>query len=65
MPHRHGMRRAQEDVVPLHEGTRHFRVYWSNVVPGMLQTESYAAAPLSTIAAFQGTPDDSQTAAAW
>ncbi|MFE3766974.1 helix-turn-helix domain-containing protein [Streptomyces sp. NPDC059104] len=62
--HRHGMRRAQEEVVPLYEGTRHFRVYCSNVVPGMLQTEAYATALLSTIAAFQGTPDDSETAAA-
>ncbi|MFE3579545.1 helix-turn-helix domain-containing protein [Streptomyces vinaceus] len=62
--HRHGMRRAQEEVVPLYEQTRHFRVYCSNVVPGMLQTEEYAAALLSTIAAFQGTPDDSATAAA-
>ncbi|MEV6952520.1 helix-turn-helix transcriptional regulator [Streptomyces sp. NPDC051183] len=62
--HRHGMRRAQEEVVPLYERTRHFRVYCSNVVPGMLQTESYATALLSTIAAFQGTPDDSETAAA-
>lgn len=62
--HRHGMRRAQEEVVPLYEQTRHFRVYCSNVVPGMLQTEAYAAALLSTIAAFQGTPDDSDTAAA-
>lgn len=62
--HRHGMRRAQEDVIPLYEQTRHFRVYCSNVVPGMLQTEAYAAALLSTIAAFQGTPDDSPTAAA-
>ncbi|WP_435600065.1 helix-turn-helix domain-containing protein [Streptomyces sp. C10-9-1] len=62
--HRHGMRRAQEEVVPLYEQTRQFRVYCSNVVPGMLQTEAYAAALLSTIAAFQGTPDDSKTAAA-
>ncbi|AYG82456.1 hypothetical protein DWB77_04632 [Streptomyces hundungensis] len=62
--HRHGMRRAQEEVVPLYEGTQHFRVYCSNVVPGMLQTEAYASALLSTIAAFQGTPDDSSEAAA-
>ncbi|HBF80115.1 MAG TPA: transcriptional regulator [Streptomyces sp.] len=62
--HRHGMRRAQEEVVPLYEQTRHFRVYCSNVVPGMLQTEAYATALLSTIAAFQGTPDDAETAAA-
>ncbi|MGW2847731.1 helix-turn-helix domain-containing protein [Streptomyces sp. NPDC001274] len=62
--HRHGMRRAQKEVVPLYQGTRHFRVYCSNVVPGMLQTEAYAAALLSTIATFQGTPDDSSDAAA-
>ncbi|WP_405799407.1 helix-turn-helix domain-containing protein [Streptomyces sp. NBC_01506] len=62
--HRHGMRRAQEEVVPLYEATRHFRVYCSNVVPGMLQTEAYATALLSTIATFQGTPDDSSEAAA-
>ncbi|MER5882753.1 helix-turn-helix transcriptional regulator [Streptomyces sp. NPDC001941] len=61
--HRHGMRRAQEEVVPLFQRTRHFRAYCSNVVPGMLQTEAYAAALLSTIAAFQGTPDDSEAAA--
>ncbi|MFD9564899.1 helix-turn-helix domain-containing protein [Streptomyces sp. NPDC059994] len=62
--HRHGMRRAQEEVVPLYERTRLFRVYCSNVVPGMLQTEAYASALLSTIAAFQDTPDDSSEAAA-
>jgi transcriptional regulator with XRE-family HTH domain len=62
--HRHGMRRAQEEVVPLWERTRKFRVYCSNVVPGMLQTEAYATALLSSIAAFQDTPDDSATAAA-
>ncbi|MEU4349088.1 helix-turn-helix transcriptional regulator [Streptomyces sp. NPDC023838] len=62
--HRHGMRRAQEEVVPLYERTRLFRVYCSNVIPGMLQTEAYATALLSTIAAFQNTPDDSSEAAA-
>lgn len=62
--HRHGMRRAQEEVVPLYEQTRLFRVYCSNVIPGMVQTEAYATALLSTIAAFQGTPDDSRVAAA-
>ncbi|MGW7550305.1 helix-turn-helix domain-containing protein [Streptomyces rimosus] len=62
--HRHGMRRAQEEVIPLYENTRHFRVFCSNVIPGMLQTEAYAAALLSTIATFQETPDDSVSAAA-
>lgn len=62
--HRHGMRRAQDEVVPLYRRTRHFRVYCSNLVPGMLQTEAYATALFSTIAAFQATPDDSKQAAA-
>lgn len=62
--HRHGMRRAQEEVVPLYKRTRKFRVYCSNVVPGMIQTEAYAQALLATIADFQGTPDDSSEAAA-
>ncbi|WP_049580118.1 helix-turn-helix domain-containing protein [Streptomyces sp. SBT349] len=62
--HGHGMRRAQEDVLPLYERTRHLRVYVSNVVPGVLQTEQYASALLSTIARFQGTPDDAPHAAA-
>lgn len=61
--HRHGMRRAQEEIVPLFEGTRNFRAYCSNVVPGMLQTEAYATALLSSIATFQGTPDDAPEAA--
>ncbi|WP_129842939.1 helix-turn-helix transcriptional regulator [Streptomyces sp. RFCAC02] len=61
--HRHGMRRAQEEVLPLYERTHRFRVYCSNVVPGILQTEPYASALLSTIAAFQGTPDDAAAAA--
>ncbi|WP_031075976.1 helix-turn-helix domain-containing protein [Streptomyces sp. NRRL WC-3742] len=55
---RHGMRRAQEEVVPLWERTRQFRVYASNVVPGMLQTPGYATALMASITEFQGTPDD-------
>ncbi|MEV1012107.1 helix-turn-helix transcriptional regulator [Streptomyces sp. NPDC049881] len=62
--HGHGMRRAQEEVLPLYERTRHLRVYVSNVIPGLLQTQQYAAALLARIAAFQGTPDDSKDAAA-
>ncbi|MGH3734674.1 MAG: helix-turn-helix domain-containing protein [Micromonosporaceae bacterium] len=61
--HRHGMNRSQQEVVPLYQRTKLFRVYCSNVIPGMVQTQEYAAALLSTIAAFQGYPDDSQTAA--
>lgn len=55
---RSGLKRLQESRVPLYELTRHFRVYSSNVVPGLLQTEEYAEALLRSIAAFHGTPDD-------
>ncbi|MFD4786771.1 helix-turn-helix domain-containing protein [Streptomyces sp. NPDC058459] len=56
--HRDGMRRVHESTVPLYERTTHFRVYASNVLPGMLQTSGYATGILRSITAFQGTPDD-------
>jgi transcriptional regulator with XRE-family HTH domain len=55
---RTGLRRLQESYVPLYERTRVFRVYCSNVVPGLLQTPAYATALLSQIADFHGTPND-------
>ncbi|MDJ1133406.1 helix-turn-helix domain-containing protein [Streptomyces iconiensis] len=60
---RTGLRRLQESYVPLYERTRHFRVYSSRVVPGVLQTEDYARALLSTIAQFRHVPDDADRAA--
>ncbi|GAA0332851.1 helix-turn-helix transcriptional regulator [Streptomyces blastmyceticus] len=62
--HRTGIRRHQESAVPLYEQTRQFRVYCSNVIPGLVQTEAYATALLSTISDFQGTPNDAPEAAA-
>ncbi|MCX5412346.1 helix-turn-helix transcriptional regulator [Streptomyces sp. NBC_00059] len=56
--HQDGMRRVHEKTMPLYERTAHFRVYASNVVPGMLQTTDYATGLLRSITAFQGTPDD-------
>ncbi|MEV3870833.1 helix-turn-helix transcriptional regulator [Streptomyces sp. NPDC049906] len=56
--HRDGMRRVHERTVPLYERTTHFRVYASNLVPGMLQTAGYATGLLRAITTFQGTPDD-------
>ncbi|MCP3820495.1 helix-turn-helix transcriptional regulator [Streptomyces sp. A3M-1-3] len=56
--HRDGMRRVHEQTVPLYQRTRHFRVYASNLVPGMLQTAEYATGLLRSITEFQGTPDD-------
>ena len=58
------MRRNQEADVPIYERTRSFRVYCSNVVPGVVQTHAYATALLALITGFQGTPDDSAEAAA-
>ncbi|WP_282793530.1 helix-turn-helix transcriptional regulator [Streptomyces sp. CC224B] len=55
---RTGLRRLQESYVPLFERTRSFRIYCSNVVPGILQTDGYARALLGSIATFRGTPDD-------
>ncbi|MFE9256198.1 helix-turn-helix domain-containing protein [Streptomyces sp. NPDC006879] len=55
---RTGLRRLQESYVPLFERTETFRIYCSNVIPGLLQTEGYATALLGSIAAFRGTPDD-------
>ncbi|MEH6373732.1 helix-turn-helix transcriptional regulator [Streptomyces sp. KLMMK] len=60
---RTGLRRLQESGVPLYERTRRFRTYATRLIPGTLQTENYARALLSTIAAFRGIPDDSAEAA--
>lgn len=50
--------------MPLYERTSTFRVYCSNVIPGLLQTSEYAAALMSAITRFQGTPDDVEQAVA-
>jgi transcriptional regulator with XRE-family HTH domain len=55
---RTGLRRLQESYVPLFERTRTFRIYCSNVVPGLLQTPAYATALLSEITAFREAPND-------
>ncbi|KJK46016.1 helix-turn-helix domain-containing protein [Streptomyces sp. NRRL F-4428] len=55
---RTGLRRLQESTGDLYQQTRVFRVYVSDVIPGFLQTPGYAAALLSSIAKFRGTPDD-------
>lgn len=53
-----GLRRLQESYIPLFERTKTFRVYCSNVVPGLLQTDEYATALLGSIRAFRNTPND-------
>ncbi|MES9525413.1 helix-turn-helix domain-containing protein [Streptomyces capoamus] len=61
---RTGLRRLQESTGDLYQRTKMFRVYVSDVVPGFLQTPGYAAALLSSIAGFRGTPDDVSDAVA-
>jgi transcriptional regulator with XRE-family HTH domain len=61
---RTGLRRLQESGMQLYRDTRLFRVYCSNVVPGLLQTPEYTRALLASIARFHGTPDDVRDAVA-
>src|SRR6266568_1909909 len=44
-----GMRRDQENRLPLHERTKVLKAYVGTVVPGFLQTPEYATALLSAI----------------
>ncbi|MGR3933244.1 helix-turn-helix domain-containing protein [Streptomyces sp. BRA346] len=55
---RTGLRRLQESYNELFEQTRMFRVYSSTLVPGLVQTEGYATALLTSITEFRQIPDD-------
>ncbi|WP_406291005.1 DUF5753 domain-containing protein [Streptomyces sp. NBC_00209] len=59
---RTGLRRLQEARIPLYERTKLHRAYASHVVPGLFQTPAYAAALLSSISRFHGTPNDTEEA---
>ncbi|MET9399663.1 helix-turn-helix transcriptional regulator [Kitasatospora sp. NPDC002965] len=59
---RTGLRAAQESVFDLYERTRHFRVYASKVVPGMVQTREYTAAVLRAIQRSRVAIDDVEAA---
>ncbi|MFJ7250797.1 helix-turn-helix domain-containing protein [Kitasatospora sp. NPDC098652] len=61
---RSGLRKLQESTGDLYRQTRMFRIYVSDVIPGFLQTPRYAAALLSSIADFRGTPNDVSDAVA-
>lgn len=61
---RDGLKPLQHSLVQLFQKTRLFRIYSSTLMPGLLQTEGYAAAVLRTVADFQELPfDDSAEAA--
>ncbi|MFF0183923.1 helix-turn-helix domain-containing protein [Streptomyces sp. NPDC005244] len=53
---RRGMKQLQDSLVQFFHDTRLFRIYSSTMVPGLLQTEGYAAALLSNIADFRDVP---------
>ncbi|WP_215456692.1 helix-turn-helix transcriptional regulator [Streptomyces sp. ATCC 21386] len=62
---RRGMKQLQDSMVQFFHDTELFRIYSSTMVPGLLQTEGYAAALLSNIADFRGIPfNDGASAAA-
>jgi hypothetical protein len=50
--------------MPLYERTKVFKVYTSNVIPGLLQTPAYAAALMSTIVGYRGIVNDVEAAVA-
>lgn len=55
---RTGLRQLQLQKIKMYEQVRHFRVYCSNVIPGLFQTAAYAESLLSSIAAFREAPND-------
>lgn len=61
---REGLAALQGREPKLFQDTRHFRVYSASLVPGLLQTEGYAAGVLGISARFRDVPvDDSAQAA--
>ena len=46
---RTGLRRAQQDRLPLYERTRSFRAYSSWLIPGMIQTPTYTEVALRAL----------------
>lgn len=60
---RRGMKQLQGSMVQFFHDTELFRIYSSTLVPGLLQTEGYASALLSSIADFRGIPVNDGAAA--
>ncbi|MFC8916306.1 helix-turn-helix domain-containing protein [Streptomyces sp. NPDC057116] len=61
---RNGLKQMQDNLVHFFRQTHLFRVYSSTLVPGLLQTEGYAAAILRTVARFRELPTDDSAEAA-
>lgn len=61
---RTGLRQLQDSYVELYRSTGVFRVYSPTLVPGLVQTEGYASALLSTTARLLDIFDDGAEAAA-
>jgi transcriptional regulator with XRE-family HTH domain len=61
---RMGLRQLQDSYVQLFRSTSLFRIYSPTLVPGLLQTEGYSRALLSSNAHLLGIPDDAEEAAA-
>lgn len=59
-----GLRQLQDSYVALFRSTALFRVYSPTLVPGLLQTEGYSRALLSSNARLLDIPDDADEAAA-
>ena len=61
---RAGLKQLQQSYVPLFQSTELFRVYSGTMVPGLLQTEGYATAHLSSTTEFREIPNDVDEAVA-
>lgn len=61
---RNGLKELQESSAQVFNSTALFRVYSSTLVPGLLQTEGYAASILRTVARFRELPSDDSAEAA-